>query len=195
MKRARIDWEVVRSRLQASDRMLEEALTESPERIGAAYHRRAIRLAETPTERGSASAGVPVLVFRLLRERYAIELREVSETLPLTRCTPIPGAPPQFQGVINLRGELRAVLDLGRLLGLPAADEKDLGFVLILSRPGRQIALKVDSIENVREIRQEEVSVATQGKYTKGIASGPLILLSVEAVLTEVFSKEESVTT
>jgi purine-binding chemotaxis protein CheW len=191
----RIDWETVRSRLRTGEHILEEALAESPERINAAYHRRAIRLAEAPIEQQFISAGLSVLVFRLGQERYAIEMREVAETLPFTRCTPVPGAPPQFRGVINLRGELRAVLDLGRLLGLSAAEEKEGGFLLILSRPGRQIGLKVDSVENVCEIRQEELSVSGPGKYTKGIASDALMLLSVDAVLAEVFfKKEESIT-
>jgi purine-binding chemotaxis protein CheW len=195
MKRAGVDWEAVRSRLRASEGALEEALTESPERIDAAYRQRAIRLAEGQAGQRSASAGLPVLIFTLAQERYAIELQEVAETLPFAHCTPVPGAPPQFRGVINLRGELRAVLDLGRLLRVSEDGDKDSGFVLVLRRPEREIGLKVDSIEEVREIRPEELSVSGQGKYTQGIASGTLMLLSVEAVLAEVFSKEESLKT
>jgi purine-binding chemotaxis protein CheW len=194
MKRARIDWAAARNRLQASERMQEQALADSPERIRAAYHQRAIRLAQVPAEQQLVSAALRVLVFRLGQERYAIEVREVAETVPLTRCTPVPGSPPQFRGVINLRGEILAVLDLGRLLGHPTAEEKDVGFVLILSRSGRQIGLKVDDLENVREIAQEAFSVSKVGKYTKGIATGTLVLLSVDAVLAEVLSKGESIT-
>jgi purine-binding chemotaxis protein CheW len=194
MRQARIDWEMARRRLRTGEHILEAALAESPERINAAYHRRAIRLAEAPIEQQLISAGLPILVFRLGQERYAIEMREVAETLPFARCTPVPGAPSQFRGVINLRGELRAVVDLSRLLGHSAAEEKEGGFVLILSRPGRQIGLKVDSVENVYEIRQEELSVSGTGKYTKGIASDALMLLNVDAVLAEVFFEEGSIT-
>jgi purine-binding chemotaxis protein CheW len=195
MKRDRVDWEVVRSRLRSSERALEEALGESPERIDAAYRRRAIRLAEGQAGHAPESAGVPVLIFRIGRERYAIELQEVAETLPFARCTPVPGSQPQFLGMIALRGELRAVLDLSRLLELSENEQSDSGFVLMLRRQGREIGLKVDSIEEVREIRPEELSASGQGKYVKGIASGALLLLSIGAVLAEVFSKEESLTT
>ena len=54
---------------------------------------------------GPSPLGLPVLIFRLAQELYAIELEEVAETLPFERCTPVPGSPPQFLGVINLRGE------------------------------------------------------------------------------------------
>jgi chemotaxis signal transduction protein len=106
----------------------------------------------------------------------------------------VPGSPPQFLGVISLRGELRAVLDLGRLLGLAKSEDKEPGFVLVLRHQGRQIGLKVDSIEELRKIRPEEVSVSGHGRYMKGIAPGMLMLLNAEAVLAEVFSKEESLT-
>jgi chemotaxis signal transduction protein len=192
MKPAGIDWERVRSRLRASELALEEARAESPERIEAAYRQRAVRLAKVQGELEPVSTGLPVLVFRLAQERYAIELHEVAEALPFARCTPAPGSPPQFRGVINLRGELRAVVDLSRLLALSENGDRDAGFVLMLRRQGREIGLKVDRIEEVREIRPEELSVPAQGNYVKGIASGTLMLLSVEAVLAEVFSKEES---
>jgi purine-binding chemotaxis protein CheW len=187
MKRAGIDWDLVRSRLRASEHAVEEALAESPERIAAAYRQRAVRLAKVQGEHGPVSACFPVLVFRLARERYAIELEEVSEALPFARCTAAPGSPPQFRGVINLRGELRAVVDLGRLLALSENGDRDSGFVLMVRRPGREIGLKVDCIDELREIRPEELSVPSQGNYIKGIVSGALMLLNVEAVLAAVF--------
>jgi len=187
MKRGGIDWELVRSRLRASEHAVEEALAESPERIAAAYRQRAVRLAKVQGEHGPVSACFPVLVFRLARERYAIELEEVSETLPFARCTAAPGSPPQFRGVINLRGELRAVVDMGRLLALSENGDRDSGFVLMVRRPGREIGLKVDCIDELREIRPEELSVPAQGNYIKGIVSGALMLLNVEAVLAAVF--------
>ncbi len=192
MKRAAVDWDLARSRLRSSERALEEALTESPERIAAAYRQRARRLARTQNASVPVSAGLPALVFRLARERYAIDLAEVSEALPFARCARAPGSPPQFRGVMNLRGELRAVLDLAALLAISENGDRDSGFVLILRRPGREIGLKVDSIEELREIRPEELSAPAQEGYVKGIASGALMLLDVEAVLAAVFSKEES---
>ena len=192
MKNARIDWEQARSRLRSSERALEEALAESPERIEAAYRQRAARLAKVLDQPGPVSAGLPVLVFRVARERYAIALEEVAEALPFAGCTRAPGSPAQFRGVINVRGELRAVLDLATLLSLSENGDRDSGFVLMLRRQGREIGLKVDGIDELLEIRPEELSVPAQGNYVKGIASSALMLLNVQAVLAAVFSREES---
>ncbi len=189
MKRAGIDWEQARTRLRMSESALEDALAESPGRIEAAYRQRAVRLAKRQVERGPVSAGLPVLVFRLGQERYAVELKEVAEVLSFARCTPAPGAPAEFLGVINLRGELRAVLNLGRVL-VSSESGGESGFVLVLRRPGQAVGLKVDLIEELREIRPEELTLPTQGNYGKGLVGGTLMLLDVEKVLAQVFSKE-----
>ena len=199
MKRTRIDWDLVRSRLQSSERALEEAMTESPARIDAAYRLRAARLAKRRVEQAPHAATLTILVFRLGLDRYAIEIKEVAEVFRLHRCAPVPGSPPGspplFAGVINLRGELRAVVDLARLLALPGGADPgnkgdDSGFVLLLRRHGQEIGLKVDRIEDLREIGPEDLSLPSQGKYVTGLAPGMLMLLSVEAVLSEVFPKE-----
>jgi purine-binding chemotaxis protein CheW len=190
-----MNWEQARERLRASASALEEALAESPARMEAAYRLRAVWLAKAEADPKPASPALPVLVFRLAQERYAIGLKELAGVLPFARCTPVPGAPPQFRGVIEVEGELRTVVDLGRLLAPSAIGESHTGLVLMLRRPGREIGLKVDRIEELRQIRPDELDAPAQGSYVKGIASGTLMLLSVEAVLAEVFSKEESLTT
>jgi purine-binding chemotaxis protein CheW len=195
MKRAGIDWESVRTRLRASERAMEDALAESPERIEAAYRQRAVRLAKGQAEHESASGGRSTLVFWLAQERYAIELGEVAEILPYAHCTPIPGGPPHFLGVINLRGDLRPVLDLGSLLTVSENGNPDSGFVLMLRRPGQEIGLKVDRIEELRDILPEDSCVVPHGRYVKGVAAGTLMLLSVDAVLGEVFLKQGVLTT
>jgi len=153
MKTVSVNWEQVRSRLRASEKALDEALRAGPQRIQIAYRQRAVRLANTKTSRTAVSPGLPVIIFRLARERYAIELKDLAEVLPFTRCTPVPGAPPQFLGVINLRGELRGVLDLSQLLALPESESAKSGFILMLRRSGLGVGLKVDSIEELHEIR------------------------------------------
>jgi chemotaxis signal transduction protein len=192
MKRSRIDWYVVRSRLRLSERALEEAMSESPERIDAVYRQRAARLAKGRSQHASAGDRLKVLVFRLGLERYAIELGEVAEAIPLQRCAPVPGSLPIFAGVINLRGELRAVVDLTRLLALSASSNGEPGFVLVLRQRGQAIGFKVDRIEELREIGREELSSLADNKYVTGVAPGMLMLLSIDAVMEDVYLKERT---
>jgi purine-binding chemotaxis protein CheW len=185
-KHSAIDWEQVRERLRASEHALAEALTENPARVEAVYRKRAAQLAKEQTRSDPRTAGVSALVFSLRQERYAIELGELAEVLPLGRFTPVPGAA-AFTGVINLRGELRPVVDLGRMVLHLENGTATSGFVLMLRRPGREIGLKVDQLEGLGEIRREKVGAPEEGKYTRSIAGEKLSLLDVEKVLKEVF--------
>lgn len=194
MKPTTINWDRVRERLRASESALQAALAESPERIAEAYRSRAERLARGTTESHPVTAGLAALVFWLEKEHYAIALEELAEVLPFERCTPVPGAPSPFRGVINVRGAIRTVVDLRALLLGSESDAGESGFVLMLRRPGREIGLQVDHIEELREIRLEELRPPVEQNYLKGFTSGALMLLSVEAVLAAVFSKEGVVT-
>lgn len=58
-----------------------------------------------------------VIVFALEGSRYAVELRWVREVITLGFVTPVPGAPPEIVGVVNVHGTVTPVLDLRAALG------------------------------------------------------------------------------
>jgi purine-binding chemotaxis protein CheW len=185
-KHSAIDWEKVRQRLRAGEHALAEELSESPARVEAAYRKRAAQLANRPAQNEPRTASMPTLVFSLSEERYAIELSELAEVLPLGHWIPVPGAAAAFLGVINVRGELRPVVDLGRMVLNIKNEAATSGFVLMLRRQRGEIGLKVDHIEGLRELQNEKVSSLGQGKYTKSISGETLLLLDVARVVAEV---------
>jgi chemotaxis signal transduction protein len=104
----------------------------------------------------------------------------------------VPGAPVQFLGVISLRGELRSVLNLSAVLGVSRSNGSIDGFVLMVRHQGQGIGLSVDTIEEVRDLRLEEMTGANQSRFVKGVISGTLMLLDTENLLADIASKEES---
>ncbi len=58
--------------------------------------------------------------FRLGDQLFGVDIADVKEVNPEITLTRIPQAPPQVLGYVNLRGQIYLVLDLRRLLGLPA---------------------------------------------------------------------------
>lgn len=192
MTRASIDWASVHARLRASETALQAALTATPQRIETAYRERAIRLAKQTAQHQPASRGTPAVIFRLGEERYAIPLNDVAEVLPCAHCTPVPGAPAQFLGVIGVRGELRSVLNLSAVLGVSKRDGADDGIVLMVRYQGQSMGLNVDAVEEMRELRPEEMTGANRSKFVKGLAEGTLMVLDTERMLADVVSKEES---
>ena len=183
MRRPNLDWESIRERLRASETALAEDLAGSPARIAAAYKKRAARLANPESRVRSISSAQPMLIFRLAGERYAVALKELSEVAPLRNCTPVPGAAAEFRGVMNLRGEVRSVVDLRRLLIPSAAEAAEPGVVLMVRRPGREIGLRIDQVEELREVPGDSISRGAQGKYVNGTVSGTILLLDMDAVL------------
>lgn len=185
----RIDWEQVRTRLLTSERALESALSESPARIEATFQQRAAQIAKGRSRPSFAVEESAALVFWLAHERYAIELKELAEVLPYAQCAAVPGVDSVIRDVINIRGELRAVADLGRLLLGSADGGNASGFVLMLRRPGHEIGLSVDRIEGLFEVRADQLIPSTQSRYAKGIRGETLMLLDLDQVLAEVFAE------
>ena len=52
--------------------------------------------------------------FRISTELYGINIMNVREVVQLCEIRPIPNAPKFVDGVINLRGEIIPVIDLGK---------------------------------------------------------------------------------
>jgi chemotaxis signal transduction protein len=181
--RPSIRWEEVKQRLLSSQRALSSALTDDPARVAATLRQRALDLAK----RQAKVAGAPprdVLAFALGVERYAIEITDIAEVAALGACTPLPGAAPELCGVINLRGEIRPVFDLARMLALPPSDRLDHGFVLLFRRHGREVGLRVDRALGVRSVTPAELSGGgvSASSSCEGICADGLILLRSDAI-------------
>lgn len=105
-----------------------------------------------PARTGAAENVAHVVVFRLGRERYAIEATFIAAALPLTELSPIPGAAAPVFGLTLWRGTVLTVLDVRATLSLPSGALDDLRYVLVLSHHGRQVGVLVDAIEGSRPV-------------------------------------------
>jgi len=59
-----------------------------------------------------------LVVFRLDREWYGVDIRKVKEIIKLNRVTYLPSSPEHIAGIVNLRGNILSVTDLKVLLNL-----------------------------------------------------------------------------
>src|SRR5207302_8831124 len=109
----------------------EEADHLPPDRARALLEERARALARPPAAAPAGDA-LQVVAFALANERYGIETRHVREVVRLTDYTPVPGAPDFLLGVMNLRGEVLAVIELRKFLGVATRGVSDLSRVLVV---------------------------------------------------------------
>src|SRR5437588_12158832 len=73
---------------------------------------------------GSAPGAFGVLVGRIGHQRFALPAGAVERILPMAALTPLAGAPPGVAGLLNLRGDVLAVIDPRPRLGLATPPHK-----------------------------------------------------------------------
>jgi len=88
---------------------------------------------------------------------YGIDLLKIQEINKLLVLTPVPGAPPYVRGVLNLRGRIVTVIDLGYKLGLPETRVNRKGRNIIVHSEGEHIGLLVEQIGEVVRVNIEEI--------------------------------------
>ena len=101
----------------------------------------------TMRDRARARTGsVEMLVFRVGRERFGIELAAVEEAIDIPPVHHVPEMPPSMLGVITVRGTLTSVYSPSVALGLPIED----GTSALIFRRGRaRLAVVVDEVDDV----------------------------------------------
>ncbi len=88
------------------------------------------------------------LSFRLRGVRYGIPLGACQEVSLRFRINPVPRARPYLAGIMNLRGEVVTVVDLGLLL-VPDGKQCEGGAVIRLKSKEQSVAFQVDRIEDI----------------------------------------------
>lgn len=188
----RIDWERAKKRLDEAAQALQETARPSPERARAVLEERARRLARRP-EKSEAGSAAEALCFSVGPERYGIEAGYVREVVRASEVTPVPGGPDLFSGVTNLRGEVLAVADLRRLLGLPALPRSEPSRLLVLGVERAEFGVLADAAEEIVRLRAEEILRASppppsshkweEGQFVKGVTQDARVILDGEKLL------------
>lgn len=102
-----------------------------------------------------------LVIFELAGGSYGVDIQFVREINRLLEITPIPKAPDFVEGIINLRGTIVPVVDLGLRFGLSAtAQSKDTRIVVIESGE-HTLGMKVDEVSEVLRIPANEIDPAT----------------------------------
>ena len=124
-----------------------------------------------------------LLIVELRGGLYGIDSTLVREIVGVLEAARLPGAPAHVRGVVNLRGQLLTVLDLGhRLTNVPAATPD--GSIVVVSAAERTLGLVVDDVHDVQELHvsptEREVLARADGLLTGVGRLGDEIVLVVD---------------
>jgi purine-binding chemotaxis protein CheW len=86
---------------------------------------------------------------------FGIEVAAVQEVIRYQPMTRVPLAPPALSGLINLRGQVIAAVDLRRRLGFPDRAAGELPMDVIVRAGDGLVSLLVDRIGDVVEVSEQ----------------------------------------
>lgn len=138
------------------------------------------------------------LAFRLRGQGYALDASRVKKIIRQMRITPILRTPEYVRGVINLRGKIIMVVDLGLKLGMEGADVTEETCIIVVEVMGSKgpipLGIVVDSVSEVVKIGADQIQktptfgVSADTAYISGMAmleDGTNILLNIDRLLEE----------
>jgi len=101
-----------------------------------------------------------IVVFRLSREWYGVEITKVKEVIKVGKITYLPSSPDYIAGIVNLRGKILSVTDLKTLLGLPHEDPTDKSRIIAVESGMLETGFLVDEVVESIEVPVSKVEPA-----------------------------------
>ncbi len=132
------------------------------------------------------------LNFLLANEEFGVRVDKIREIIQMMEITAVPNAPDFVKGVINLRGKVIPVVNLGLKLGLPHIENDHQSCIIITEMPGNMglAGIIADAVSDISYINGAEIDDAVQDQlhadYIFGMAKtdrGVRILLDINKTL------------
>jgi purine-binding chemotaxis protein CheW len=170
----------------------DDELELSPDEVRRVLEERARRLAQAYSEAAESTAErVQLITFSRGARRYAVELGFLTEIRPLAGWTPVPGTPEFYEGVIQVRGEIIALLDVVTLFtgerGSPATEQ----VAVVVSAAGTVLGLLADTVDDVHDVGPEHIHppLATfssaRERFVKAMVEDGPAIVDVEKLLAD----------
>jgi purine-binding chemotaxis protein CheW len=90
-----------------------------------------------------------MVLFVVGEHRFAVPIGRIREIIPARAYTPLPGSAGHVCGLINLRGRIVTVVDLGARLNLPPASRIPEHSVVIVEHRARLVGMAVEEVARI----------------------------------------------
>lgn len=120
-----------------------------------------------------------------------LNIQEINKHFEITK---VPQSYDYIEGILNLRGRIVTIIDLGKKLGLDSVNKDKDNRNIIVNSDDEHIGLLIDSISDVALAKEEDIEPApsniggVKGKYFQGVlkTEKQLIgILDIDEVLKE----------
>ena len=90
-----------------------------------------------------------MVLFGVAGHRFGVPIERIREIIPARPYTPLPGSAEHVCGLINLRGRIVTVVDLGARLSLPPASRIPEHSIVIVEHRGKLVGLAVEEVSRI----------------------------------------------
>jgi len=118
---------------------------------------------------------IELATFYVGRALCGMDILKVQEINKLMEMTKVPQAPDYMVGILNLRGQIVTIIDLGQKLGLGNVELSNESRNIIVNTPGEHVGLLVSSISDVIMADPDKIEPAPanmngiQGTFFTGV--------------------------
>ena len=155
----------------------------------ALLHRLASQDASGQAGRRAAERATRWLRMRCDEQHYAVELLKIQEVVLPATLLPLRGAAAHMLGVMNLRGQIVPVIDLGLYLGRAAIIANTSTRIVVIEEHGETLGLLVSAVEDVAKLTDAQIEApestracGIDGSLFRGVArAGGLTVILLDA--------------
>lgn len=105
----------------------------------------------------NASQTILLAAFFVRDALCALDAAGIQEVIRLGPLTHVRHAPPEVAGIVNLRGKIVTILDIGLLLGFPKAAPSGDSRIFIIEDRHEFVGLLVDRVDEVVEAERDQL--------------------------------------
>jgi purine-binding chemotaxis protein CheW len=140
------------------------------------------------------SSSQELIAFRICEQEFCVDVMSIREIRGWTVATPLPAAPSFVRGVINLRGTVLPIIDLGARLGLTTAEPTARHAIIVAQIGSQVVGLLVEGVSDIFTVSEDAIQptpdiASDQAKrFVRGVIpmEGRLIsVISIASVLPE----------
>ena len=143
----------------------------------------------------SGTNEVEILEFMVGNNHYGINVAKIKEIVTYQKITPVPVAKPEVEGIFMPRDTMITVIDLARVLNLPASDNINSDMFIITNFNKLNVAFHVASVVGIHRVFRTDIIKpdSTISSADSGIATGVvkingqlIIILDFERIVSDI---------
>ncbi|MBE0644825.1 MAG: purine-binding chemotaxis protein CheW [Bacteroidetes bacterium] len=191
-------WEQIRQMLDTVRISLEQQnrVTESAN-ADVLRKRAKVFAALTPSTIVEVDESEDLVLFMLGNDTYGVSCNEIEEVIPLQNLVALPNTNKSILGISSLRGILFSVVDLKRVLNIPASELTTMHRVLMVRHESFKVGFLVDSVQGMRSFSKNEMQdlpseIHERSRtYLHGLALGNVLILNARVILQDQLAPAE----